>query len=106
MTARPKRPIDPVQAFSRLFVEAARRSFFFFGVGKSGEPKSNRGEGSPQELKMKYLSALLVVLAVLTLGTTTLATTATAGEVYAPRNWDTGDGGVVSYGDPDGGGPS
>ena len=53
---------------------------------------------------MKYLSALLVVLAVLTLGTTTLATTATAGEIYAPRNWDSGDGGVVSYGDPDGGG--
>jgi hypothetical protein len=102
MTARPKRPIDPVQAFSRLFVEAARRSFFFFGFGKSGEPKSNRGDGSPQELKMKYLSALLVVLAVLTLGTTTLATTATAGEIYAPRNWDSGDGGIVSYGDPDG----
>ena len=53
---------------------------------------------------MKYLSALLVVLAVFTLGTTTLATTATAGEIYAPHNWDTGDGGIVSYGDPDGGG--
>ena len=52
---------------------------------------------------MKYLSALLVVLAVFTLGTTTLATTATAGEIYAPRSWDTGDGGIVSYGDPDGG---
>ena len=53
---------------------------------------------------MKYLSALLVVLAVFTLGTTTLATTATAGEIYAPHNWDTGDGGIVSYGDPDSGG--
>lgn len=54
---------------------------------------------------MKYLIRLLVVLAVLTLGTTALATTATAGGsdgIAAPRNWD--GGGIVYYGDPDGGG--
>lgn len=108
MTARPNRPTDPVQAFSRPQVEVAERSFSFFGVGESGEPKSSRGEGSPQELKMKSMVRLLVVLVVLTLGTTTLATTVTAGEsdgVWGPRGWD-GGGGVVYYGDPDGGGPS
>src|SRR3989442_11038487 len=108
MTARPNRPTDPVQAFSRPLVEVAKRSFSFFGIGESGEPRSSRGEGSPQELKMKSLCRLLVVLVVLTLGTTTLATTATAGEsncVWAPRSWD-GGGGVVYYGDPDSGGGS
>src|SRR5438876_9161917 len=106
MTARLNRPIDPVLAFSRLLVEAVRRSFFFFGVGETGEPRSSGGEGSPQELKMKFMCRLLVVLAVLTLGTTMLATTATAegsGTIWAPRSWDDG-GGVVDYGDPDGGG--
>ena len=53
---------------------------------------------------MKFMCRLLVVLAVLSLGTTMLATTATAegsGTVYGPRNWD--DGGTVNYGDPEGG---